>query len=488
MPVTTPMDISRRAADPLGQPSCVVASDNFLFNSAGLTPCDMAAQIYKACGTNNFTVDPLTGGDHYTPGDPTHGIVPSPCSCSWVAYNTLSGCSACQYEQGITSSIIEWQVYKTDCQPSDLQASDGTWFPPSFIIPNKTAIPAWAQHDPTTWTDQRFNIADAQAITGPEATAPTASSSNNATSSATNTSSPSHSAPIGAIVGGVVGGIALIAAVVAFLIWNKLSRKRKDEKRRKLSGIMPLGTMHKYNGSLGSPQPGALLVDSPPPGQLASTVQRNGIMTVIPARESQAMPSHSRQTSDETMFSGGHYNVPNTASSPPLLHSRKASDTSLATTSRLPHNRTHSDQSIDGQNLMPTPWTPTDGGERSAAGHRSKAREAASESFMSTDMPGPSGANHFTRRFNPPTYENALAASPSTNRPTTTSNDSSTDLSSVGVPVPTFEGVLTSLPTPISPSSPAVASSAVQPPGLGLRLASVDEMDHTHDFPPDVKQ
>ncbi|KAE9408913.1 hypothetical protein BT96DRAFT_626867 [Gymnopus androsaceus JB14] len=112
-------------------------------NSAQQSPCIVAVATYYACSGPLEEIPSLSPGYHYdTPGETTGpGTANGPldqCTCSWVAYNLFSVCTACQ---GDNDSIITWDTYTINCTGL---TEDSTYYPSNVIPEDNTSIPYYA--------------------------------------------------------------------------------------------------------------------------------------------------------------------------------------------------------------------------------------------------------------------------------------------------------------------------------------------------------
>ncbi|KAF7367650.1 hypothetical protein MSAN_00828600 [Mycena sanguinolenta] len=220
-------------------------------NSLKLTPCLLAAYVWGSCFTDNWNVPQLTQGNHY---DNPNSTTANLCTCSWAAYNLLSACTACQ---GFDSAVLNWAAYEQNCT----YFLTNTWFPDNVTLPTGTAIPFWAGTDPTTWSDGRFNSAQAKLIA--QENIPDYIQS----------PGPQKSNP-SAFVGGVIGGVVvLIIGGVAFWFMRKRDQTHPEE-----GGVRPYLTRPQIHGRSLSDLSGRILgprsmsmVNSHRPGTIYTT-------------------------------------------------------------------------------------------------------------------------------------------------------------------------------------------------------------------------
>ncbi|KAF9463131.1 hypothetical protein BDZ94DRAFT_1298071, partial [Collybia nuda] len=128
-------------------------------NSRHISPCILLENLLSASsnGTaSNWKLNSLSTGMYYTPPTSEKTLI-NTCACTWVAYNLISACTACQ---GYNDSIQSWPVYSAQCDVvTDIVL-------PTQRLPDSqdVAIPFWAATNPTQWYYQQFNISQAKAI------------------------------------------------------------------------------------------------------------------------------------------------------------------------------------------------------------------------------------------------------------------------------------------------------------------------------------
>ncbi|GJE90801.1 hypothetical protein PsYK624_069450 [Phanerochaete sordida] len=188
----------------VAQNSSVTCNPSFAWanNNLGQSPCVIAAYIRSACETNpaDYNIVPSLSG-HY--GPPT-GTDVDICTCSMVYYNTINACSVCA-----GNKTLSWSASTAPC---------GSKTSIARVIPDGTAVPAWAFLD-VTQSGNVFNATQAQDYSTRNNTMVTASG----LAQPSGTGSPSaHKSNTGAIVGGVVAGVtAMIAIVSALIFWRR---------------------------------------------------------------------------------------------------------------------------------------------------------------------------------------------------------------------------------------------------------------------------
>ncbi|KAF9463138.1 hypothetical protein BDZ94DRAFT_639451 [Collybia nuda] len=118
--------------------SAKCSADFGLHNSVGVSPCLLAAEIMGACSGGHWHIPALPNGTHYLPpkNEPDGGSS-GLCSCSWVYYNLLGACTACQNIG--RGSIVSWTRYRSGCSPLHLS---NIYFPKNISL--HVLIPQWA--------------------------------------------------------------------------------------------------------------------------------------------------------------------------------------------------------------------------------------------------------------------------------------------------------------------------------------------------------
>ncbi|KLO08173.1 hypothetical protein SCHPADRAFT_1001121 [Schizopora paradoxa] len=241
---------SPRRLDKRSVQSQAVCIDEFswMTNSVNQNPCLVAAWLLSQCAGGDWTMPQLPNAqNHY--GTPGFGsISPSLCSCSWATYNTLQACAVCQ-GVSFNTAILTWNAYDPNCTASFVSAPQ-PWSS-SVVIPEDTAIPFWAETDPTKWEDSTFDPVAAQNI---------AEQNKPDLTEADRNKKSSHT---GAIVGGVVGGIAAVLAIGVAFFW-----RRRHNRRLSLgaSSRVPFRPMHAQSPSDFSTQQLSEFSSTPSPG------------------------------------------------------------------------------------------------------------------------------------------------------------------------------------------------------------------------------
>ncbi|KAF8642852.1 hypothetical protein AX16_009360 [Volvariella volvacea WC 439] len=201
----------------------------WLDNGRQQTPCLVAAYALAACAGGTWIIDGLSDNHHY---DLPNSTTANACSCSWAAYNLLSGCTACQ---GQEDDIQNWSPYIAQC-PQDAQ-SDKYW-PQHIEFPDESAIPYWATQNPMEWPRARFDVDAAQTLASeaPPDPPPT---------------SPERDPPnvAGMVAGGVIGGIALLIAIVVVYFIIKKRRGGKLSRQSSVHSQPPFQVKRKHEHS-----------------------------------------------------------------------------------------------------------------------------------------------------------------------------------------------------------------------------------------------
>ncbi|KAG1754638.1 hypothetical protein EDB19DRAFT_1667459 [Suillus lakei] len=199
------------------------SSFDWMNNSLGQNPCEVASFLESVCNGGDFAVYSLPPGTHYAA--PTASQANN-CQCNTATYSLISACGDCQ-----NATFLTWSQWSYNCSP--------VYIGYPYSIPTGTKVPNWAYLNLTTGT---FDAAAAQADGDlPESTATSIQSTGSvtfsssvsasatgsaATGSSTTSPSNSTSSNAGAIAGGVVGGIVGAAAIIGLATWFFVKRRR----------------------------------------------------------------------------------------------------------------------------------------------------------------------------------------------------------------------------------------------------------------------
>ncbi|KAG8822777.1 hypothetical protein FRC17_009466 [Serendipita sp. 399] len=194
---------------------------DWMQNTAGQSPCLVAAYLQGACGSGQWTVPllPIINGQQQA-YNPPNNVTRSLCTCAGAVYNLMSACAACQ-----GGGWILFAPWALECNNGGFLTLPDP-YPANIPVPSNTTIPKYAAVDPRSWTGGRFNVSEAQAI-GSGGIVPSSSSAPPLSSSSTTTSSDSPTPTsagrrtdnTGAIVGGAVGGLLGVALICVLLVW-----------------------------------------------------------------------------------------------------------------------------------------------------------------------------------------------------------------------------------------------------------------------------
>ncbi|TFK30083.1 hypothetical protein FA15DRAFT_197295 [Coprinopsis marcescibilis] len=110
-------------------------SDNWGFNSAGQSPCEIGSALGGVCTGGSFILPELPPNNQYQGPNST---VQNSCRCSSVYYSLLSACAYCQGR-----NYIRWSSYKANCDV----VYEGSFPQP---IPIGLVVPGWAYQDVKT--------------------------------------------------------------------------------------------------------------------------------------------------------------------------------------------------------------------------------------------------------------------------------------------------------------------------------------------------
>jgi len=189
-----------------------IPSFSWADNQDHQSSCLIAADIMAPCTSGSYIVPALTNFTHYDLPDGTSANL---CSCSWLAYNLFSACSACQ---GYEGQIVPWAAYSAGCA-SFLSTS---FYPSSVTLPNNIPIPKWAITNPMTWPNSVFDMDQAKQIADqdqPDVLPP-------------GSKKLATRLPTGVIAGIATGGVALLILVLIIAFWLFCLRKKKAASKR----------------------------------------------------------------------------------------------------------------------------------------------------------------------------------------------------------------------------------------------------------------
>ncbi|KAJ8507548.1 hypothetical protein ONZ45_g10096 [Pleurotus djamor] len=141
--------------------NCPAAFD-WMQNSNGLSPCELAGYVRHACDQNTTSTStdvaplpPLQPNSSYPL--PTSSNV---CTCSWAYYNLISACSACQ-----GGNVPAWTAYQRACGSSTFASAWSgavSYFPPNVALTDHSQLPYWASINPAKWARGMFDLAAAR--------------------------------------------------------------------------------------------------------------------------------------------------------------------------------------------------------------------------------------------------------------------------------------------------------------------------------------
>ncbi|KAF8337681.1 hypothetical protein F5887DRAFT_528882 [Amanita rubescens] len=176
---------------------------SWMDNSAGQSPCLLAATLDASCFTSGWVIEPVGSTGNYPP---PNSSLATCCSCSWAVYNLVGACTACQD----STNIYDWNAYTTNCAN---YLTDTSFPTDQVVLLNHTLLPYWASINPTTWTDEKFNVTEAQAMHN---------SNHPDTDLSTSTITMYRSASVSIVAGGAVGAVigAVLVSLAVFLYLN----------------------------------------------------------------------------------------------------------------------------------------------------------------------------------------------------------------------------------------------------------------------------
>ncbi|KAF9449323.1 hypothetical protein P691DRAFT_812700 [Macrolepiota fuliginosa MF-IS2] len=226
--------VGRLEARAFNGPTCDTTQDwLWMDNRQQKSPCLTAAYLQGTCIGKDFSLAPLASNQKY---DPPSVALANPCYCSWAVYNLYSACALCQ---GAQNGISSWASWNNSCAGN---SSSTVPYPPNFPIADNTTFPNWAAVNPTTWTDGRWDLVQAQNISITKPGDWVAASA----ASPSSTPGPKSSNNVGPIVGGVVGGVLALAIGVAIALFVYCRSQRRRAQRNHLSQVtqVPLDQHH----------------------------------------------------------------------------------------------------------------------------------------------------------------------------------------------------------------------------------------------------
>ncbi|TFK38708.1 hypothetical protein BDQ12DRAFT_723057 [Crucibulum laeve] len=208
------------------------ASYSWANNVDGLTPCALAASVNFACSNSTAYVPALDGDVPYPIPSTSNANF---CSCSWLMYNLMSACTACQ---NADMPLTKWPAYSSNCATHQYS---GILSPlAQFNLTSDVSIPSWAGADPVQWPTQMFSVKLAKEIAQDHPHDIASSDISNPSSIPTmppDQSSDKSETNLLNIIGGVVGALAAIALGLAILLIVTCRRNRR--RRMELPSVAP---------------------------------------------------------------------------------------------------------------------------------------------------------------------------------------------------------------------------------------------------------
>ncbi|KAI0812739.1 hypothetical protein BC629DRAFT_961577 [Irpex lacteus] len=212
--------VQRRATAQIPSASCLPGTYDWLNNSLGQDPCQVATDLCHACRPirhpSDCQLDQFSDeGDYYQNVER-----PVSCDCSTIEWMLLGACGACQ---GGATAVLPWSNWSSNC-------TDGVWFSELPVdVPATTRIPAWAYLNTTN--GNYFHLSDISDFLNQPGDHPDSSASMPlATTSIAGSPSETATSPaddakgniVPPIVGGVVGGVGgLLIIFSGLLYWFK---------------------------------------------------------------------------------------------------------------------------------------------------------------------------------------------------------------------------------------------------------------------------
>jgi len=216
------------AADPA---TCTDASDGWVFNSLGQSPCYVAGELAGICSPEGVTLPKLVSDNAVYYG-PVKGQNDT-CQCTTVFYSLVSACAVCQDRKWI--SLSQFMENCTTILPD---------FPD--VIPSYIQIPAYAFLN-VKGTNTFDPIAAAEA---------NSTQSHPTVNAPSSTPTSSHNRRVSAIVGGVIPAVLGLAVAVGIILCFY-------RRRRKNTGLLSLKRSSKQYVQLSDSGPALIATPQP---------------------------------------------------------------------------------------------------------------------------------------------------------------------------------------------------------------------------------